>query len=265
MRAERRPSDRPPERPRSASRVAALCLGVVAITAIAPAFPADPAAEQREFDGRQKLFIRRAFNDDPSLAPHMGDIWVRVKGTVAILSGQVPSAMLKQRALFLAGEVKGIARVHGDDLQVVPQDGLSDLPCPFSEGTPPRGTLAGNHRDDRATQEPRKADLPDPGPVRPPLYEAVTLLPPVPLPGASAPPAESRPGENTLATGVETLRRKDARWRRVTVEVRKQSVYLRGTVARWDDANDLTNAVRRLPGVEAVILDDLRVNASADR
>ncbi len=164
MSAPRRPPDRPPERIGSGSCAAALLLGLVACVAIAPAFPADPAAEQRDANARQKLFIRRAFNDDPALAPNMGRLWVEVQGTTAVLSGQVPSAMLKQRAVFLAGEIKGIAVVRGDKLSVVPQDGISDLPSPFPEGSPPRGQLAGNHRADPAAAAPRKVRAAGPCP-----------------------------------------------------------------------------------------------------
>jgi osmotically-inducible protein OsmY len=49
----------------------------------------------------------------------------------------------------------------------------------------------------------------------------------------------------------------------VTVEVRQKTVYLRGTVSRWGDATDLTNVVRRVPGVEAVVLESLQVDQNS--
>jgi osmotically-inducible protein OsmY len=68
-----------------------------------------------------------------------------------------------------------------------------------------------------------------------------------------------------LASAVEALRAKDERFRRVMVEVRQKTVFVRGTVRRWDDVNDFADAVRRLPGVEAVILDSVQVDGGAGR
>jgi osmotically-inducible protein OsmY len=240
-----------------------------ALVAIPPAFSADPETQQREADARQKLYVRRALNEDPGLAPHTAELWVEVRGTTAVLSGRLPSTMLKQRAVYLAGQVKGIAEVRGDELQVVAPDGVPDLPSPFVEGVPPRGTLAGDGKDGRTTREPKKADVTvaGPGPVTllaptpgsspsttPSAGSLVEFLPPRPL---SAPP--------DLSSAVEALRRKEERFRRLKAEVRQKTVYLSGTVSRWDDVNDLANAVRRLAGVEAVILDNIRVDRTGSR
>jgi osmotically-inducible protein OsmY len=234
-----------------------------------PAFSGDRDAEQRTADARQKVYIRRAFNEDAGLAPHAGEVWVEVRGTTAILSGKVPSPMLRQRAVYLAGQVKGIAEVRGDDLQVIAPDGVPDLPSPFPEGMPPRGALAGSPRDGHTTQVPIKADPPAAELPRAP----VSLLPPMPVSSGAETPTvgveilqpRPLPDAPDLASAVEALRRKDDRFRRVSVEVRQKSVYLRGTVARWGDVNDLANGVRRLPGVEAVILDNVRVDGSGGR
>ena len=201
----------------------------------------------------------------------MSDVWVEVRGTTAILSGKVPSAVLRQRALFLAGQVKGIAEVRGDELQVVAPDGVPDLPSPFIEGVPPHATLAGNYKDGRATEEPKKADLPGPESPR----QSVTLLAPIHVsdpPVAPSPkpiveflPPRPLPEQPDLPSAVEALRRKEERFSRLKVGVRRKSVYLSGTVAHWDDVTDLANAVRRLPGVEAVILDSVREDRSGAR
>jgi osmotically-inducible protein OsmY len=264
MRAVRPRPDRPTDRPMPRAR--ALLLALAALLALPAALPADPA-EQRGADARQKLFVRRAFNDDAGLAPYSSDVWIEVRGTVVVLSGQVPSAMLKQRALFLAKQVKGIAEVKGDGLQVVPREGVSDLPSPFAEGAAPAGRLAGNRLDGHTTEVPKKADLPEPEPARAPLNEAVTLLPPVPLKGPAVEmlPPRPLPAGSDLPAAVEALRRQDERFGRLTVEVRRTTVYLRGTVARWADVNDLTNVVRRLPGVGAVVVDDVKVDPTRPR
>jgi osmotically-inducible protein OsmY len=246
MRAARRFSESPSP--------LALLLALFAVLALGPVLPADSAAEQREADARQKLYVRRALNDDAGLKGYAAELWVDVRGTVAVLGGQVPSAMLKQRALFLAGQVKGIAEVRGDSLLVVACEGVSDLPSPFPEGTTPPGTLAGNRHDGHATEAPRKADAPEAEPAARPLYEAVTLLPPRPLPAA-----------DDLATAAEALRQKDERFRRLKVEVRQKTVYVRGFVTRWADVNEFTQAVRRLPGVAGVMMDDVQVDPTGSR
>src|SRR5262245_54638071 len=101
-----RSSQRPP--PRAALLFRALLLFVAALTPIAPARSADRDTEQRDADARQKLFVRRALSEDRVLGPHVDDIWVEVRGLTVTLSGTVPSVPLKQRAVYLAGQVKGI-------------------------------------------------------------------------------------------------------------------------------------------------------------
>jgi osmotically-inducible protein OsmY len=279
MGAARRSPELPPQRPPAragASLLArAVCLALAALVVIPPAFSGDGEAERRDADARQKLYVRRMFNEDTALGPYAGDIWVELRGTTAVLSGKVPSAVLRQRALFLAGQVKGIGLVEGDELQVIPSDGVPDLPSPFPEGTPPRGTLAGSARDGRTTQAPRRPDLAEPEPGAAPPSQPVTLLAPVP---ASESPSSQEPRPVVgflpprplaeppdLSSAVEALRRKEERFRRLKVEVRQKTVYLRGTVARWDDATDLAGAVRRLPGVGAVVLDGIQVDRSGAR
>jgi osmotically-inducible protein OsmY len=272
MCASRRPPDRPPRPPSPWSRAAwlarALFLALTALVTIPSAFSGDRQAEQRDADARQKLLVRRALGKDKALAPYLGDVWIEVRGTTAILSGELPSEALKQRALFLAREVKGVGEVRGDALQVVAQDGIPDLPSPFVEGVPPRGALAANSRDGRTTQAPRKSDLSGADPAPP----SVTLLPPVAVGGLSPapvakpaveilPPRPLPDAPPDLVSAVEALRRKDNRFRRLKVEVRHKRVFLSGTVSRWDDVNDLANAVRRLPGVEAVVVDNVQVDA----
>src|SRR5207249_4643239 len=110
----------------------------------------------------------RVLKDDPDLAG-CEDIAVTVRGTVACLWGKVPSAVQKQRAIYLAGRVPGIAAVEGDDL-LLPDGDMGDLPSPFRQGLPPRDTLAGHHKDGRTTQVPKKLDIPAPDPDQAPLY-----------------------------------------------------------------------------------------------
>jgi osmotically-inducible protein OsmY len=276
MRAARPTTDDLPHCPRPGPRAGSpflarvLLVALAALATISPALSGDREIEQRDADARQKLYVRRTLTAEAGLAPYAGDIRVDVTGTTAILSGTVPSAMLKQRALFLTGQVKGIGQVGGDDLQVVTKDGIPDLPSPFPEGMPPRATLAGNYRDGHTTLVPEKPDIPETEATPASPLGPVTLMAPVraggPAPSRGPGPVvailEPRPLAEPpdLASAIEALRRKDERFRRLTLEVRQKTVYLRGTVARWDDVTELANAVRRLPGAEAVILDRVQVD-----
>ena len=244
-----RPSQRPP--PRAALLFRALLLFVAALTPIAPARSADRDTEQRDADARQKLFVRRALSEDRVLGPHVDDIWVEVRGLTVTLSGTVPSVPLKQRAAYLAGQVKGIAEVRGDNL-LVPDKGSADVPSPFAEGVPPAGLLAGNPRDSHTTQTPvpLNISIPSPAPQRP----RVEMLAPQPLPDTP-----------DLSSAAEALRRKEERFRRLKIEVRQKTLFVSGTVARWDDAAALADALRRLPGVGLVMLDNVRVDPAAPR
>src|SRR5207248_2827538 len=96
MRAARRPLDRSPQRPPPRSRAVglarALFLALTVLVTVAPAFSGDRETEQRDADARQKLYVRRALGKDEALAPHLGDVWVEVRGTTVIFRGQLPSA-----------------------------------------------------------------------------------------------------------------------------------------------------------------------------
>ncbi len=254
----RRSSVRPP---RWLGVLASVVCGALLVLVAAGAAP--PGAGPGVADDTQTLYIRRAFEDDTLLKDHRGDIFVSVRGPTATLTGTLPSEMLKRRALRLA-RVPGIEEVR-DELRVVTPTGEPDVPTPFPDGPPP-GELTGRPKGERTTQVPRKTDLPEPDP-RPSLADAVSLGQPVPITSSPAAPnrgpAEMGPprplaAAPDLSAAVEALRQKEPRWQRVTVEVRQKTVYLRGTVGRWNDVNDLTNAVRRLPGVEAVVLDGLK-------
>jgi len=61
-----------------------------------------------------------------------------------------------------------------------------------------------------------------------------------------------------LAQAVEALRVADDRFRGVRVEVRGDTVYLRGTVYCWEHLFELARAASRLPGVRQVFFDEIR-------
>jgi hypothetical protein len=217
------------------------------------------------------------------------NLWVSVRQNVAILSGDVPSEVLAQRALELVGRVQGVGEVRSE-LTVVPRDGFVDGPAAFPQGLPtepsdrkgvPSGDLTGQTRDsNRTIQVPKKADMGEitvPSAHKRSPQEVVVLGAPIPLtslqgnrppsgPAAlleprprssqsSAPPQKAGPSD--LATIVEAIRRQDERFARIRVDIQQGTVYLRGPVSCLDNLQDLAGLVRRLPGVQAVVLETL--------
>jgi hypothetical protein len=76
------------------------------------------------------------------------------------------------------------------------------------------------------------------------------VTPPIPVsPGGSA---------TRLAEAVERLQQQDLRFRRIRPEVRGDTVFLRGWVARWEDLFDLAKGIARLNGVERVVLEQIQ-------
>ena len=90
-----------------------------------------------------------------------------------------------------------------------------------------------------------------PGPSR-----EVTLKTPVPvlMPVAVSPPPADLPRM------VEQLQQSNPRLRWVHPEVAGGVVRLRGTVFRWEDLLELAQAIAKIPGVERVILEDVKTS-----
>jgi osmotically-inducible protein OsmY len=68
------------------------------------------------------------------------------------------------------------------------------------------------------------------------------------------------PALESLAVRVRRVQQADERFRRLRVQVDSGTVTLRGVVARWQDLHELSRAVARVPGVERVILRDIRTS-----
>jgi hypothetical protein len=61
-----------------------------------------------------------------------------------------------------------------------------------------------------------------------------------------------------LIEEVNRICQGDARYRGIRPEMRGRVVYLSGQVARWEDVHELARLVRRVRGVDNVILRDIR-------
>jgi hypothetical protein len=207
-------------------------------------------SEDRLADCQLAVRARQALHQDELLASF--NLGVSVRDHVATLWGALPSQDLLRRAEERVRQVQGVAEIR-NQLRVEPQAGATEsarpLPRqePLAPAAPPTGgTLTALPVEDRPV--PARS-------VPPPVV--VTLRPPtasialVPPPVAPTPPA-------VLISTIDRLRLADPRFRQVRADVQDGVVHLGGTVARWEDLLELAQAVARLPGVERVILGEVR-------
>jgi hypothetical protein len=61
-----------------------------------------------------------------------------------------------------------------------------------------------------------------------------------------------------LIEGVTRIQREDPRFRRLRAEVRGNVVRLTGESSHWADVHELARRIARLPGVERVMLGEIR-------
>jgi hypothetical protein len=119
----------------------------------------------------------------------------------------------------------------------------------------------------------RDLTVPQP-PIAP--EKAIPVMPPIALPSASTfagPAPAALPStsaiprtDSGLAQTIEVLRLADERFRAVHVDVRGDTVYLGGTVYRWEHLFELARSVSRLPGVRGVRFGEVRAeSALSDR
>ncbi len=227
-------------------------------------------------DLRHEIMVRDVLSADPRLDPL--NIIVRVKDRVATLSGEVPSLELARRAVEKARtvrevkEVRSQLRIGSDDvgfrmptvvaMPKAPPSGLSPSHSPSPlPSPPPMPTAVG---DVRPTGE--WVSVPA-APVEQPTH-GVALLPWITAP-AGAMDQVSRPRETTpndtadaaaITSAVQSLMQGDERFRRLHFEVKKSKVYIGGAAYRWADVQDLARATTRIPGVEEVVLRDLKTD-----
>jgi hypothetical protein len=71
-------------------------------------------------------------------------------------------------------------------------------------------------------------------------------------------PAKLPANAATMVSAVKTLMVSDERYRGLRFEVKQSRVYLSGVVFRWADLHELSGAISRIAGVEAVVFQDIR-------
>ncbi len=189
--------------------------------------------------------VRRALGKDAQLGPL--NLGVHMSGGVVQLSGPVPSAELKQRAMRIAEHVQGVLAVRTKDLYI--------------------STAAQNSKrltilipDDRPAQT-RSASPPSP-PRSSSLGQQVTLLAPEMAAPPAHPPKPARLTANprpappiaSLAPAIERLRQREPRFQQIRAQVRDNSVCIFPGDTSSEDVMMFAQAVRRLPGVQHVII-----------
>jgi hypothetical protein len=196
---------------------------------------------------------RQALVQDNALAPL--NLGVSVRAGVATVWGQVPSAGLGRRAEDKVRKVAGIREVRSE-LRVVRRE---DPAAEFM-----RSAIAASQRPDPGSflvpSTPAKSAyltrrwVEDTAPPQPAANPGILLLAPI---TGSAPLPSQRPDD--LVDLVERLRQGDSRFNQLNAQVQGGMVRLSGTVSHDGDAMDLAQRLSRLPGVERVIIGDVRI------
>ncbi len=203
---------------------------------------ADESPTERTFrDLELTTLIRQKLHEDADLAKLRVNVTVRQN--IATLWGDVPSKEHRDLVIERVKEVRGVAEVR-DDLRLIPK---TEEASPFFGGPRPRFTPEELHRQEK------KEPLPIQG-----SNNSVTLGPPEPTtPSEKAPPGATvqRQTPKGPVADIEALRQKDARYQGLRVEVRQGLVYVRGSVARQEDAEEFAKSLRQIPGVAAVIIE----------
>jgi hypothetical protein len=279
---------------RSALVVAILaCCATPLLTSASPATGPLAADDLTRLNLQHTLLARHALQQDALLAPLQ--IGVRVENRVATLWGPVPSADLVKHAVACLRELPELRAVRSELHVELPENPLAaprpthrpampsrhaDPPEPLTQfsqpfkgfgpfrpvlqpdptppETPPTPTL----------KPPRSAFDESEGIVLPmiriPMPARAIMVPEKPvLPATASAPSVDTPSRAPLETMVQKLQQSDLCYLRVQATVHSGIVTLNGNAARWEDVYSLARAIARLPGVERVVLDSLRVDAAS--
>ena len=193
--------------------------------------------------------VREALVKDAELSRL--NLSVHVSGGTASLSGPVPSLDLKQRAIRIVKRVEGVYTVRSDGLYVSPSARRPKPSLVLLDDDRPTQTRSASPNSTRldATSVP----LPD---------REITLLAPeaVASPLRTREPAcltaNPRPASAVaaLAPTVENLRRSRPCFQQIRIVVRDSTVYIYPGNTSGEDVMAFAQAVRRLEGVQHVIV-----------
>jgi hypothetical protein len=214
--------------------------------------------------------VLRALRRDPELGPL--NLGVHMSGGIARLSGPIPAAELKARAVRVVQTIDGVRAVSTKDLYV-------------SSAAPPRNRMTVVIQNDQPTQT-RAASLHSPSNLNGSPTETVMLPSPLPTPSTpkesihaennrqitllapevAGPPrrapesasltANPRPvsAAGSITSSIEQIRRNDPRYQQIRTRVEGTTVYLIPGDTSGEDTMLLAQAIRRLPGVRHIVI-----------
>jgi hypothetical protein len=240
-------------------------------------FRSPASAAQGDNDFRVEARVLRALRQDSQLRPL--NLSVRMVRGIAHLSGPVPSAEFKRLAIRIAERVEGVLEVRGGELYITKS---AQAPKPMlvriEEDQPTQTRSASPHSlssGDSASPQSNSAFPVSPQPIaaaqpaaaepyRPPSpRQQITLLAPesvAPLPRQAEParltahPRPSSPQVVSPAAALERLRRADTRFQYIRTQVQGATVSIFPGETSFEDVMRFAQAVRRLPGVQHVVV-----------
>ena len=202
-----------------------------------------------------EIKIFRALRKDAQLKPL--SLGVHMVGGVVKLSGPVPSAELKKRVVAIAARVEGVLQVNARDLYISSAaQGSKQMTVIIPEDQPTQ-TRSASPRLPSSGPEPLSRESGSGIPV-----EKITLLAPEVAPHPPRVPEPARLTTNprpvslvhSIPPAVEQLRRRDKRFQSIRTQVRGTTVCIFPSDAPGEDAMLFAQAVRRLSGVQHVIV-----------
>lgn len=246
-----------------------------------------PVSVSRPTDDALAVAVRQAIADHPQLRPHNLSLLVNVLDGVAVIGGPVPDASLTPSIESAAAGVKGVVRVKVSvwtfptaktdplaerlhramaDQSVEKSDPVVTLSVPTDPRTRPSAGLTARPTPEigillspvvATDHTARSPHLRPPG-AEPAEYTPIpaTNLPTEPV---LEPPPQVRAATPT-AEPLGSDWRADARFARLTVEVRGGTAIIGGRARTHSAAWDLAEVVRGWPTVERVVVGQVTVS-----
>lgn len=196
--------------------------------------------------------VRRALRQDAQLRPL--NLGVHMSGGIAKLSGPVPSAELKQRAVSIVKRVDGVRDVNAKDLYLSTADQGGKQVAVLIQEDRPTQTLSASPGSPALIGEKSGTST---------QSQQVTLLAPEMTAPVARVQEEARLTANphpagstvSIAAAIENVRRREARYQQIRTQVQGTTVYVFPSGTAGEDAMTFAQAVRRLPGVQHVIVE----------
>jgi hypothetical protein len=215
-------------------------------------------------DFKLEIQALAALNQEATIAPL--NLSVRVRNRVAHLSGAVPTAEVRRKAITIVANVPGILETNTKQLTVTRAPRSEQrlmLPLEDEKPTETRSASPGAlaPRDsvpllpDRPKTAPPPADS-APRTVALLVPEAVASPPRGPQTGRLTANPRPRPNAVSLDTSLDRLRQSDRRYRAIRTEIQGATVHVLTGDTPGEHVMAFARAVSRIPGVERVVLKD---------